>query len=99
MLESKEVAMTKIRRLALALAGTGAIGLGTTVDFAEAKQACVMAGGEATMITADLAKFMAEAALKNSINGMDAKPAGQVALTCTTGVALSTCTAKQRACK
>ena len=28
---------------------------------------CVMAGGEATMVTEDLAKFMAGAALKNSM--------------------------------
>lgn len=60
---------------------------------------CVLAGGEATMITTDLAKFMAEAALKNSINGMGAKPAGQVNMTCDGGVPLVTCRARQRACR
>lgn len=61
---------------------------------------CVRAGGEATMVTEGLAKFMAEAALKNSISGMGAKPAGKIAMTCsTTSLAMTSCTAKQRACK
>ena len=52
-------------------------GLATAVAFAgtallpaaaEAKGGkCVMAGGEATMVTEDLAKFMSAAALKNSV--------------------------------
>ncbi len=60
---------------------------------------CVMAGGEATMATEDLAKFMAEAALKNSIAGMGAKPAGKIAMKCDTANVLPHCVAKQRACK
>lgn len=66
---------------------------------AEAKGHCVRAGGQATMITEDLAKFMAGAALKNSIAGMGAKPAGPVVMKCETGAGLPTCVAKQRACK
>ncbi len=62
-------------------------------------KACVMAGGEATMITADLAKFMAEAALKNSIKDKGLKPVGAAKLTCTPGLASTHCLAKQRACK
>ena len=60
---------------------------------------CVMAGGEATMATEDLAKFMAGAALKNSISGMGAKPAGKIAMKCDTANVLPHCVAKQRACK
>lgn len=60
---------------------------------------CVMAGGEATMITKDLAEFMAGAALKNSISGMGAKPVGQVKMTCKDGTATVYCLAKQQACK
>ncbi len=66
---------------------------------AEAKSKCVRAGGTATMITEDLAKFMAEAALKNSIAGMGAKPVGPVAMKCSTGAGLPSCVARQKACK
>jgi hypothetical protein len=59
----------------------------------------VRAGGQATMITEDLAKFMANAALKNSISGMGAKAVGPVAMKCETGSGLPTCVAKQKACK
>jgi hypothetical protein len=89
--------MTKIKRSAIALAALLAVG--TTGAAVQAKESCVRAGGEATMITEGLAKFMAEAALKNSINGMGAKPVGKVALTCTSGFASTSCTAKQKACK
>lgn len=64
-----------------------------------AKGGCVLAGGEATMITPDLAKFMASAALKNSISGMGAKPAGAVKMKCTEGFPTTHCIARQRACK
>ncbi len=72
-----------------------------TLSFAAptvAAAKCVLAGGEATMVTEDLAKFMAGAALKNSIAGMGAKPTGAVAMKCTPG-ALTYCIARQRACK
>jgi hypothetical protein len=59
---------------------------------------CVVAGGEATMITEGLARFMAGAALKNSIAGMGAKPTGAIATTCT-ATGLTYCISKQRACK
>jgi hypothetical protein len=63
------------------------------------KAGCVLAGGEATMVTSDLAKFMAGAALKNSINGMGAKPTGEVKMTCKEAFASVYCIARQRACK
>lgn len=60
---------------------------------------CVRAGGEATMITEDLAKFMASAALKNQISANSWKPAGQVSMTCTQATFGTHCVAHQKACK
>lgn len=60
---------------------------------------CVKAGGEATMITEDLAKFMANAALNNQISANSWKPAGQVAMTCSPSAFGVHCIARQRACK
>lgn len=71
----------------LALAATGA----------EAKGRCVLAGGTADMVTEDLAKFMANAALKNSIKAHGWKAVGPVKMTCKSGVPVN-CTARQRAC-
>ena len=79
---------------AVALAGT--IGLGSA---AQAQSKCVLAGGEADMVTQDLAEFMAKAALKNSINGMGAKPSGEIKLTCSQKGLLQYCKAEQKACK
>ncbi len=64
-----------------------------------AKKSCVLAGGDATMITGDLAKFMANAALGNSIKGMGATASGEVKMTCTGPNPLTTCQARQKACK
>lgn len=83
------------------LLGTIAVAASSSLlPTAAGAASCVLAGGEATMVTEGLAKYMAEAALKNSIAGMGAKPAGKIAMTCsTTTLALTSCTAKQRACK
>lgn len=59
---------------------------------------CVQAGGEATMVTEDLAKFMANAALKNSMSAHGWKPRGAVKMTCDTNLGLPHCVAKQTAC-
>ena len=59
---------------------------------------CVMAGGQATMVTQDLARFMAAAALKNAIAAHNWKSAGAVKVTCDTEAGLPHCTAKQKAC-
>lgn len=59
---------------------------------------CVMAGGQATMVTQDLAKFMAGAALKNSMAAHGWKPHGAVKMTCDTQAGLPHCVAKQKAC-
>lgn len=83
-----------------ALVASLACGIAVALSTAsEAKGKCVLAGGQATMVTAELAKFMAEAALKNSISGMGAKAVGKPAVTCKYDLVLSSCTARQRACK
>ncbi len=78
---------------------TGALGM-TSVEAAHkpGHHGCVMAGGEATMVTQDLAKFMAEAALKNSIaaHGWTAK--GDIKMKCDTPNGLPHCMARRRAC-
>lgn len=66
---------------------------------AQAAKSCVMAGGEATMITGDLARFMANAALGNSIKGKGLKAAGPVKMKCKDPSPLVYCIATQRACK
>jgi len=60
---------------------------------------CVKAGGEATMLTEDLAKFMAGAALKNQMKANGLKPTGQVSMKCTAATFGTHCIAHQRACK
>jgi hypothetical protein len=89
--------MAKLHHIVLATAAAAFVIGGLMSAPADAK--CVRAGGQATMITADLAKFMAEAALKNSIAGMGAKPAGPVVMKCSGGDVLPTCVARQKACK
>lgn len=60
---------------------------------------CVKAGGEATMLTEDLAKFMAGAALKNQIKDNGLKPSGEVNMKCQPATFGTHCIAHQRACK
>ena len=93
--------MAKLQRIVLATkAAAVAIFAGGVMSApAEARGHCVRAGGQATMITEDLAKFMAGAALKNSIAGMGRKAAGPVVMKCSYGSGLPTCVARQRACK
>lgn len=77
--------------LVVALAGAA------TVSTAEA--GCRRAGGVATMVTYDLAVFMANAALKNSIADHGERPSGPVQLKCTDDTLTTTCTARRQACK
>jgi len=78
----------------MALSVVALAGISTT----GAQAGCVMAGGEATMITEDLAKFMAEAALKNSIAAHGWKAAGPVAMKCDAPNGLPHCMARRKAC-
>ena len=59
---------------------------------------CMLAGGEATMVTEGLARFMAGAALKNSIAGKGAKPTGAIKTVCTASL-MTHCVSRQKACK
>jgi hypothetical protein len=51
------------------------------------------------MVTKDLAVFMANAALKNSIADHGERPSGPVQLKCTDDALTTTCTARRQACK
>ena len=89
-----------MRRIAsLAIAASALALIAAQAQAQEQKSKCVMAGGEATMITGDLARFMANAAMNNSIKGMNAKGTGAVKVTCKDGLASVTCLSQQRACK
>lgn len=84
---------TSLVGLSLAVAMIGA----ATISSAEA--GCRRAGGVATMVTYDLAVFMANAALKNSIADHGERPSGKVQLKCTDDTLTTTCTARRMACK
>jgi hypothetical protein len=81
------------------------VGLSLTValigaaTWSSAEAGCRRAGGVATMVTYDLAVFMANAALKNSIADHGERPAGPVQLKCTDDTLTTTCTARRQACK
>jgi hypothetical protein len=75
-----------------------AISASTSPSHAASKS-CVLAGGEATMVTRDLAEFMAKAALNNSMKAKELKPTGAVKLSCKDPAPLTYCLAEQRACK
>jgi hypothetical protein len=79
--------------LSLALASAG------TATWSSAEAGCRRAGGVATMVTYDLAVFMANAALKNSIADHGERPSGPVQLKCTDDTLTTTCTARRQACK
>jgi hypothetical protein len=64
-----------------------------------AAKTCVLAGGEATMVTADMARFMANAALNNSIKDKGLKAVGAAKVTCKDPAPLTYCLAQQKACK
>lgn len=85
-----------IRPVVAALAAAPLVAAAATPSMAKK---CVMAGGQGTGITTDVAKFMATAALNNSIAGAGLKAAGEVKYDCKYEVVVSNCTAKQRACK
>lgn len=76
-----------------------AVGLAGTMTATGAEAGCRLAGGEATMITKDLAVFMANAALKNSIADHGERPKGAVSLSCKDDTFTTTCHARRQACK
>ncbi len=86
-------------RMGFTGAAAVAVGLLLATPAQAATKSCVLAGGEATMVTRDLAEFMAKAALGNSIKAQNLKPTGAVKLTCKDPAPLTYCLAEQRACK
>lgn len=76
----------------VALAAT--LTLGSTAALAE----CRTVAGSADMVTRDLAKFMAEAALKNAIEAKGMKPAGDMSMNCRDDTFTTYCKATRRAC-
>jgi hypothetical protein len=86
-----------IRSAHLVLPVAAIAALTAAAPAVHAKGKCVLAGGEATMVTEDLAKFMATAALNNQIKANNWKPSGAVKMTCKSTVGTH-CVARQRAC-
>lgn len=62
-------------------------------------KSCVLAGGEATMVTKDMAVFMANAALNNSMKAKGLTAVGKAKVTCKDPNPLTYCLAQQKACK
>jgi signal recognition particle receptor subunit beta len=60
---------------------------------------CVLAGGQGTGVTPEIATTMSKIALGTSISNMSAKAKGKVATKCESLPLISTCTSRQRACK
>jgi hypothetical protein len=87
----------KLKHLLLSAASAAALA-GIAVTPASAAK-CVLAGGQGTGITPDLAKTMSTIALDNAIKNMGAKASGKIDTKCETTLVVSTCTSRQKACK
>ncbi|OYW54638.1 MAG: hypothetical protein B7Y80_06250 [Hyphomicrobium sp. 32-62-53] len=64
-----------------------------------ATAACQLYGGIGNGLTEGIAKFMAEAAVKNIIENKGLKPTGEIKHTCTAAALGTECTARQQGCK
>jgi hypothetical protein len=64
-----------------------------------AHASCTTLGSVGTGINEGIAKFMAEAALKNIRESRGLKAAGAISYKCAAGTILTDCHARQRACK
>jgi hypothetical protein len=83
----------------LARMGLAIFAAAVAMAATEASAKCVMAGGEAVMVTEDLAKYMAGAAPKNSMAAHGWKPQDGVWMKCdTSSIGLPHCLARQKAC-
>ena len=80
-----------------AFAAAGVLAAAVALSTGAASAKCVKAGGQADMVTEDLAKFMANAALNNSIKAQGLKGVGPVNMKCGPGVPIN-CKATQKAC-
>ena len=82
----------------LAIAAIAILAVTGSAQAAHKSGGCSMAGGEATMITEDLAKYMSGAALKNAIAAHGWKASGAVKTKCDTANGLPHCLSQQKAC-
>lgn len=86
-------------------AAIAAFGLMAAVGGAEAAKKkpgkCVIAGGQGTGLGVDLSKQMAADGLKDALNSGGMKGVGKITYKCDTAatVVVTSCTARQRACK
>jgi hypothetical protein len=86
--------MPKIIRTALLAAA-----LSTSLAAAPAYAGCQPVAAVGTGVTEGIAKVMAEAAIKNVIEGKGLKPSGAVKLKCEAGSLYTECRAQQMGCK
>lgn len=84
-----------LKLAALVLAATSASALATGSAHAE----CTRVAAVGTGITEGIAKFMADAGLKNIREDKGYKPSGAIAYKCTNGMFGIDCHAHQRVCK
>lgn len=82
-----------MRSLRIGVAVAAALALSGSADAA-----CRTVVGSADMVTRDLAKFMANAALKNAIEAKGLKPSGEITLTCRDDTFTTYCKASRPAC-
>ena len=86
---------TMIRFGVMAVAAAGIAG--ATSSFAAAE--CTTLGSVGTSINEGMAKYMAEAGLKNIRENKGLKAEGPLTFKCEPGAVLTDCHARQRACK
>ena len=60
---------------------------------------CQTVGAIGTGINEGMAKFMADAGLKNVLEGKGLKPSGPIKHTCEAGAIVTECSARQQGCK
>lgn len=73
--------------------------LSLAVSTASGAAECKLYGGIGNGLTEDLAKFMADAAVKNVIENNGMKPTGEIKHTCKSATIGSECTARMQGCK
>jgi hypothetical protein len=84
--------------MGLKLTVTAAVIFAATAGAASAE--CLKVSGLGTGLTPDIAQFMANKALKDSIANRGLKSAGKSSMSCNSSmVVVTNCTAAQRACK
>jgi hypothetical protein len=89
--------MNSLVRIGVIALGAVAV-IGATANPSRAGE-CQTLGSVGTGINEGVAKFMAEAALKNISESKGLKRSGAVSYKCEAGAVLTDCHAKQRACK